>query len=209
MNAELRALPVPFPTWYIYRYVDPQKVGVCPLFVFGASVDVSRVTVGHEDLLTEVRAIAERVAGSFGLEIFDVQLRRESIGWVLRVILDRPQTNREAAAAPMRESVKLDDCQRVSRDLSAVLDADVTFDHAYTLEVSSPGLDRPLRHLDDCRRFVGRLAKIVTTQAVDGLCHIAGRITGVEDDEVIVDAGHRVHRVPWSVVSRARLDVEF
>ena len=167
------------------------------------------MTVGHEDLVLEVRAIAERVARSFGLEIFDVQLRRESIGWVLRVFLDGSQTDREAATDPTQESVNVDDCQRVSRDLSAVLDADFTFDHAYTLEVSSPGLDRPLRHLNDCRRFAGRLAKIVTHEAVDGLNYVAGRITDVDDDHVIVDTGHRVHRIPWSTVSRARLEVEF
>ena len=167
------------------------------------------MTVGHEDFVLEVRAIAERVAGSFGLEIFDVQLRRESIGWVLRVFVDRPQTDREATTDPTQESVNLDDCRRVSRDLSAVLDADFTFDHAYTLEVSSPGLDRPLRHLNDCRRFVGRLAKIVTRETVDGLNYVAGRITDVADEHVIVDTGHRVHRIPWSAVTRARLEVEF
>ena len=167
------------------------------------------MTVGHEDFELEVRAIAERVAGSFGLEIFDVQLRRESVGWVLRVFIDRPQTDREATTDPTQESVNLDDCRRVSRDLSAVLDADLTFDHAYTLEVSSPGLDRPLRHLNDCRRFVGRLAKIVTRETVDGLNYVAGRITDVADEHVIVDTGHRVHRIPWSAVTRARLEVEF
>ena len=167
--------------------------------------------MSHEDLAAEVNAIAKRVAGDFGLEIFDVQLRRESIGWVLRVILDRREGNHEVAADSSRESVSLGDCQRVSRDLSAVLDADVTFDHAYTLEVSSPGLDRPLRHLNDCRRFVGRLTKVVTREAVDGVRHIAGRITAVDEDtdEVVIDAGRRVHRIPWSRVSRARLDVEF
>jgi ribosome maturation factor RimP len=167
------------------------------------------VTVGQEDFVLEVRAIAERVARGFGLEIFDMQLRRESIGWVLRVFLDGPQTDREADADPTQESVSVDDCQRVSRDLSAVLDADFTFDHAYTLEVSSPGLDRPLRHLNDCRRFTGRLAQVVTHEAVDGLNYVAGRITGVDDDHVIIDAGRRVHRIPWSTVSRARLEVEF
>ena len=166
--------------------------------------------VGEKDPQTKVRAIATRVARTFGLEIFNVQLRRESIGWVLRVILDRQESNSEAAGAgPARESVNLDDCQRVSRDLSAVLDVDFTFDHEYTLEVSSPGLDRPLRHLDDCRRFVGRLTKIVTTEAVDGLHHVAGRIASVEDNQVVVDTGQRLHRVPWPVVSRARLEVEF
>jgi len=166
------------------------------------------VTVGREALVTEVRAVADRVAHSFGLEIFDVQLRRESIGWVLRVVLDRPERSAGAADAGL-ESVSLDDCQRVSRDMSAVLDADVTFDHPYTLEVSSPGLDRPLRSLDDCRRFVGRLAQIVTTQGVDGRHHVAGRIAGVDDTAVVVDAGRRTHRVPWSAVTRARLEVEF
>ncbi len=167
--------------------------------------------MSHEDLAAEVKAIAGRVAGDFGLEIFDVQLRRESIGWVLRVILDRQEGNHEVAADSGHESVSLGDCQRVSRDLSAVLDADVTFDHAYTLEVSSPGLDRPLRHLNDCRRFVGRLTKVVTREAVDGVRHIAGRITAVDKDadEVVIDAGRRVHRIPWSRVLRARLDVEF
>ena len=167
------------------------------------------MTVGHEDIAVEVRAIAERVARSFGLNIFDVQLRRESIGWVLRVFLDGPRTDREATTDPTQESVNLDDCQRVSRDLSAVLDADFTFDHAYTLEVSSPGLDRPLRHLNDCRRFVGRHAKIVTREAFDGLNCVVGRITGVDDGYVIVDTGHRAHRIPWSAVSRARLKVDF
>ncbi len=167
------------------------------------------MTVGDKDLLAEVREIAGRVARSFGLEIFEIQLRRESIGWVLRVFLDRQGAHSEMRAGPTLESVNLDDCRRVSRDLSAVLDADFTFDHAYTLEVSSPGLDRPLRHLNDCRRFVGRLTKIVTTEAVDGLHHVAGRIAGVEDNQVVVDTGQRVHRVPWSVVSRARLEVEF
>ena len=184
-------------------------MGVRPLFVFGGVAGRHTwVTVGHDDLVREIRAIADRVAGSFGLEIFDVQLRQESIGWVLRVVLDRSEKDGKAVA-DAGESVNLNDCQRVSRDLSAVLDVDITFDHAFTLEVSSPGLDRPLRHLGDCRRFAGRLVKIVTTEAVDGQHYVEGRIAKVEDDVVIVDAGRRVHRVPWSLVARARLGVEF
>tara|TARA_B100001750_G_C15327050_1_gene505242 strand:- start:12 stop:548 length:537 start_codon:yes stop_codon:yes gene_type:complete len=167
------------------------------------------VKVGHEDLVFEVRAISERVAGSFGLQIFDVILRRESTGWVLRVFLDRPGTDSDSSNNPTQESITLGDCQRVSRDLSAVLDTDFTFDYAYTLEVSSPGLDRPLRHLDDCRRFKGRLAKIVVDEAVDGLNHIAGRIDSVEEEDVLIDTGRNVHRIPWTAITRARLEVEF
>ena len=155
-------------------------------------------------LLARVTAIAERVAGGCGLEVFSVGLRRESIGRVLRVVLDRP-----GAEGGSAQPVSVGDCEQVSRDLSAVLDVEVTFPHPYTLEVSSPGLDRPLRHPGDCRRFIGRLAKIVTTGAVDGQHAWTGRIADVEGEDVIIDAADRARRIPWSLVSRARLEVEF
>jgi ribosome maturation factor RimP len=164
------------------------------------------VAVSRDDRLGEVRSAAERVARGYGLEIFDVQLRRESIGWVLRVVLDRPVA---AAAHNQDTGISVSECQRVSQDLSAILDAEITFDWPYTLEVSSPGLDRPLRSLGDCRRFTGRLAKLVTSQPVDRQQHLTGRITGVDDDAVILRDGARVHRIPWTIVTRARLDVEF
>ena len=165
--------------------------------------------VGHEDLGFEVRAISERVAGSFGLQVFDVVLRRESRGWVLRVFLDKPGADSDSSTDPTQESITLGDCQRVSRDLSAVLDTGFTFEHGYTLEVSSPGLDRPLRHLDDCRRFKGRLAKVVVDKAIDGVNYIAGRIDGVEEEDLLIDTGRNVHRIPWSMVTRAQLEVDF
>jgi len=164
--------------------------------------------VERTELLGEIRNIAERVATSYGLEIFDIGLRRESIGWVLRVIVDRAAG--EGLGHDLRhESVSIGDCAQLSRDLSAVLDVEVTFEHTYTLEVSSPGLDRPLRHLEDCRRFVGRLAKIVTTEAIDGQHSLTGRIATVDGEAVVLESGDRVSRVPWSTVSRARLEVEF
>ena len=97
--------------------------------------------------------MAGRVAARYGLEIFDVQFRREAGGMVLRVQIDRP-----GPAATAEESVSVEDCARVSRDLSAVLDVEDVVPTAYTLEVSSPGLDRPLRSADDYRRFAGRRA---------------------------------------------------
>ena len=105
------------------------------------------------DIVEHVRSLAARVAGSLGLDIFDVQFRREAGGMVLRVQVDRPGPSSSA-----EESVSIDDCARVSRDLSAMLDVDDIVPNAYTLEVSSPGLDRALRHADDYRRFAGRRA---------------------------------------------------
>ena len=177
-------------------------MGGCPLFLF-KGVLVSTATV-----VEQVRALADRVAGTYGLDIFDVQFRRESGGMVVRVQIDRP-----GPAGTADESVSIEDCARVSRDLSAILDVEDVVPTAYTLEVSSPGLDRPLRHADDYRRFSGRRAKLVMREAVDGQKFFKGQLGGVEQDEVLVviingDDGRR-HRVPIGVITRANLEVDF
>ena len=170
-----------------------------------------------EGRVAQVRTIAERIACDFGLDVFDVQLRRESVGWLLRIVIDRPPSVTAKNGDLAGESVTLDDCQRVSTDVSVVLDVEFEFEHPYTLEVSSPGLDRPLRHLGDCRRFRGRLARFVMAEPVDGQRFICGRIAGVEPVDVesqdspgrvVVNAGRRVHRIPWARVTKARLEVE-
>lgn len=156
--------------------------------------------------LERVRDAAARVAASYGLDIFDVELRREGGQQVLRVVLDRPGPNRTA-----EESVSLDDCARVSEELSAILDVeDVVPADRYTLEVSSPGLDRPLRHADDYRRFAGRRAKIVLSEPVARQTAFAGRLLGVEDDDVLFESeGGKQVRLPLRLITRAHLDVEF
>ena len=81
---------------------------------------------------------------------------------------------------------------------------------AYILEVSSPGLDRPLRGADDYRRFAGRRAKLVMREPVDGQTFFKGRLGGVEDGDVVIDAeDRRRHRVPIGIITRANLEVEF
>ena len=146
-----------------------------------------------------------RVAGSYGLEIFDVQYRRESGGMVLRVQIDRP-----GPAATAEDSVSVDDCAHISRELSAILDVEDVVPGAYTLEVSSPGLDRPLRRADDYRRFAGRLAKIVMREKVDGQGFFRGKLAGVDGTDVLIEADDRkTHRVPLEAITRANLEVEF
>ena len=81
---------------------------------------------------------------------------------------------------------------------------------AYTLEVSSPGLDRPLRRADDYRRFAGRMAKIVMRQRVDGQGFFRGKLGGLDGTDVLIEADDRkTHRVPLEVITRANLEVEF
>ncbi len=156
--------------------------------------------------LERVREAATRVAASYGLDIFEVELRREGGQQVLRVVLDRPGPNRTA-----EESVSLEDCARVSEELSAILDVeDVVPADRYTLEVSSPGLDRPLRDADDYRRFAGRRAKIVLSEPVARQTAFVGRVLGIEGDDVLFESegGKQVY-LPLRLITRARLDVEF
>ena len=161
-----------------------------------------------KNVVEQVRALAGRVAGTYGLDIFDVQFRRESGGMVVRVRIDRP-----GPAATAAESVSVEDCVRVSRDLSAILDVEDVVPTAYTLEVSSPGLDRPLRHAEDYRPFSGRRAKLVMREAVDGQTFFRGRLAGLEEKagaDVLIDGDDgRRHRVPIGVITRANLEVDF
>ena len=167
-------------------------MGSCPLFLF-------------VEPLEHIRTIAARVAASRGLEVWDIQSRREGGGHVVRVFIDRP-----GPAATPEESVSIEDCAQVSREISTILDVEDPLPSAYTLEVSSPGLDRPLRGAEDYRRFAGRLAKIVVSEAVDNQKAFEGRLRGVEGSAVVLEGPRgRMHRLPLQLITRGRLEVEF
>ena len=155
--------------------------------------------------LEQIRAIAERVAASRGLTVWEIQSRREASGHVVRVFIDRP-----GPAASAEESVSIEDCEQVSREIGTILDVEDPLPFAYTLEVSSPGLDRPLRGEEDYHRFAGRLAKIVVSEAVDNQKAFEGRLRGIEDRTVLLEGPKgRMHRLPLQLITRARLEVEF
>jgi len=155
--------------------------------------------------LDTIRAIAERVARSHGLDVWDIVSRREPQGQVVRVFIDRP-----GPAATPEESVSIEDCERVSREIGTILDVEDPLPFAFTLEVSSPGLDRPLRGEDDYRRFAGRLAKIVVSEAVDNQKAFEGRLRGIEGGAVLLEGPKgRMHRLPMRLITRGRLEVEF
>jgi ribosome maturation factor RimP len=160
--------------------------------------------------LEQIRVIADRVAASRGLEVWDIQSRREAGGHVVRVFIDRP-----GPSASPEESVSIEDCEQVNREISTILDVEDPLPFTYVLEVSSPGLDRPLRGAGDYRRFAGRLAKVVVKEAVDNQKAFEGRLRGLEKDSVegevvlLEKPNGRVHRLPLRLITRGRLDVEF
>lgn len=145
------------------------------------------------------------MAAAYGLDLFDVSFGREGGGFVLRVVLDKP-----GPSATAEDSVSLEHCQRVSEELSAVLDVEDVVPDKYTLEVSSPGLDRPLRTRADFERFAGRFAKVVTSEPIARQTAFAGHLRGVDGDDVLFEAqGGKLHRLPLGLIRRARLEVEF
>ncbi len=158
--------------------------------------------------ITRLRDAAERVARSHGLEIFDVQLRREPIGMVLRVVIDTPDPGRVETPD---DSVGIADCQRVSQDLSALLDVEedeletAAFGQAYTLEVSSPGLDRPLTKLADYTRFAGEDVQLNLHEMTDGARKWKGTLRGVEEDNVLLDTANGLRSFPLAAIDRCRL----
>ena len=155
--------------------------------------------------LDRVRELAERVAATYGLDIFDVELKREGGQQVLRVFVDRP-----GPASTPEESVSIDDVARVAEELGTLLDVEDPMPGEYTLEVSSPGLDRPLRTADDYRRFAGRWAKIVTSEPVQRQTAFSGRVKGIEGDDVLFESeGKKLMKLPLRLITRARLEVEF
>jgi ribosome maturation factor RimP len=145
----------------------------------------------------QLRRIAEAVARDNFLELFDLVVRPQGKKLHLTVVLDKK-------SGP----VTLDECTMVSRELEKKLDELDLIGPAYLLEVSSPGMDRPLRNLEDCRRFEGRLAQFVFDPPVEGISSFRGRLGTVSDGQVELTEGSRTLRAPFEAVKRAHLVVE-
>ncbi len=147
--------------------------------------------------------LAEPYVKDAGYEISEVQWNREPGGWILRIFIDiDPDTaGVDAAAAAVGHA----DCERVSRDVSAALDAADAVPHAYQLEVSSPGLDRPLRREKDFARFAGRNARVRLMEGVDGRRNFTGKLLGAAGGVVDIECDGRAFRVLVRDVAKAHL----
>jgi ribosome maturation factor RimP len=155
--------------------------------------------------LAQIREAAERVARSEGLEIFDIEWKVGKQRF-LRVYLDRlpgPQN-------PEGLGVSHSDCQRVSDQLSVILDVeDLVPGPSYILEVSSPGLDRKLVKPADYERFIGRLVKVWLNEPVENQKFFEARLAGYADGLVRLDLKDRDIAVPYAAIQKANLVVEF
>jgi ribosome maturation factor RimP len=144
--------------------------------------------------------VAERVTSSRGFELVEVEVKRAAGGQFVRLFVDKPG------------GIGLDELQSVSEEVSAILDVEDPIESSYTLEVSSPGLDRPLKSEADYRRYQGRLARLSSYEPIEGRRHWTGRIVSVEDGAVklaLEKEGGAVARLPFEKIAHGRLEVEF
>ena len=141
--------------------------------------------------------MAERIVASEGLELVEAEWKGGSRGGTLRVFIDK------------EAGVTHADCERVSRQLSAVLDVEDLVPSAYSLEVSSPGLDRKLSKPSDYHRFIGRAAKVRMREPLDGIRQVTGRIEGNSESAVSLRiAGGETLEILFADIELARLVVE-
>ena len=146
----------------------------------------------------QLQEIAERIATAEGLELVDLEYRREGAGWVVRLFIDKPG------------GVTLENCQEVSHQVGAQVEVEDLIPHQYRLEVSSPGLDRVIKKEADFRRFAGKEVQITTDRPIDGQRKFQGRLEGMQEGHVLLttDAGETC-RLPLERIARARLTPEF
>jgi ribosome maturation factor RimP len=144
-----------------------------------------------------LRALLEPAVHALGYELVDAEFSGSGNHAILRVFIDSPR------------GVTVDDCAAVSYQVSAILDVEDPIPGHYTLEVSSPGLDRPLVKREDYQRFAGAMVKIRTSQPVLGRRNFTGRLAGIEGDTVVVEMDKESFDLPFGNIEKARLVPQF
>jgi ribosome maturation factor RimP len=155
-------------------------------------------TRARETVVEKVREIAERVGASEGIEIVDVELLGAGGNRMLRIYIDKP------------EGISHADCERISHDVGTILDVeDVVPGESYTLEVSSPGLERKLSRPRDFERFVGHKVKIVLREPVDNQRRWEGTLAGFASGVITLNAGSKSIQFDLGQIEKANLKFEW
>lgn len=168
-------------------------MGVLPAFFFSIENQEIKTIV----LIERLTSLLGPLVAEMGLELVEIQYRREGAGWVLRLIIDK------------EAGVGIDDCAEVSREAGRLLEVEDLIDHAYNLEVSSPGLDRPLKKENDFIRFKGRRVKIKTREPVDNQKVFVGAIERMHNGLVTLSTEKGLVSLPFDEIVKARLVIDF
>ena len=149
-------------------------------------------------IVHKVEQILAPILQQADFELVDVEFVKEGGQWYLRIFIDKP------------EGINHEDCRFVSASIDPLLDEQVQVTHSYTLEVSSPGLERPLKKLTDFERFSGRNVAISTFAPVDGQKKFEGRLKDVHPEKgIVVEVNSKEISVSFEQIASARLTVTF
>lgn len=158
-----------------------------------AARDMKLAQAGGHTIVGRVKDIIEPLCAAEGLELVHVEYQREPGGRTLRIYIDKPG------------GVALDDCVSMNRQLSDVLDIYLENEQAYNLEISSPGLNRPLGKLQDYERFKGQRVKLKISETIQGKKIFQGILKGIVEGMVTLLVDDKVISVPFQKITRARL----
>lgn len=142
---------------------------------------------------TQLWELLEPVVTGMGYELVEIEYQPSTRHGVLRIYIDQ------------EDGIQLEDCTEVSNQVSALLDVEDPIPGNYNLEVSSPGMDRPLSRLEDFQRFEGEIVKIKVGMAINGQRNFKGRLCGVTGDEVCIEFDGKQVALPLASIEKARL----
>jgi ribosome maturation factor RimP len=153
--------------------------------------------VSEENIISNIKELLEPILIEKNLELFDIEFKGLGRKGILRVYIDKV------------EGVTIDDCARISRELGALLDVHEVIPGSYNLEISSPGLTRPLRKPSDYLRFRGKKVKIKTVEDIGNKKVFKGKLLDFIDDTVSLETDGMNYLIPYSKIEKANLELDF
>jgi len=148
--------------------------------------------------VSDIWSIIEPVVEGMGYEVVDIEFRPHPSNGLLRIYIDR------------EGGIQLDDCTEVSKQISSVLDVEDPIPGQYNLEISSPGMDRPLRKEADFERFAGEKVKIrLTVPTLEGQRNFSGQLKGIQNGDVVLEMDGETYYLPLDSIDKARLVPQF
>jgi len=156
---------------------------------------------------THLWELFEPVVNGMGFDLVEIEHFPNPKHGVLRLYIDKPES--AASDGKKSEGVVIEDCSAVSRQISALIDVEEPIRGQFNLEVSSPGLDRPLRRVKDFQRFTGSLVKLKTVMPLDGQRNFKGRLLEANDEAVVIETETEELSLPMNAIEKARIVPEY
>jgi len=148
--------------------------------------------------VSDIWSLVEPVVEGLGYEVVDIEYRPHPTNGLLRIYIDGPN------------GIQLEDCQTVSHQISSLLDVEDPIPGQFNLEISSPGMDRPLRKVADFERFTGEVVKVkLTVPTLEGQRNFTGTLMGIKNEEVILEMDGETHYLPLDTIDKARIVPQF